>query len=101
MIAIKILSPEAKSIEWGAKPGREAGSMRVQEAWFFTVDRDGKAAPFPEKVEVVLDRATDSRPAQPPYAPGDYTLHPSAIYVDRNGRLAIAPRLTPAAKRPA
>lgn len=95
MLNVKILAPEARTIEWGAKAGREAGNMRVQEAWVYTVDQDGKTSPFPTRIEVVLNRATDSRPAQAPYPAGDYTLHPSSVYIDRNGRLAVTPRLVP------
>ena len=94
MIAAKVISPDAKLITWTAKPGREAGAMRVQEVWFFTTDREGKAAPYPEKVEVVLERAANGNPEQPAYVPGDYQLHPSSFYI-RDGRLAVSPRLTP------
>ncbi len=100
MIKVTVLPDSARQITWGAKPGREAGSMRIQEAWLHTVDRDGKPSPFPEKVEVPLDRATDSRSQQADYAAGEYTLHPSSVYVSREGKPAFAVRLTPAAKRP-
>lgn len=62
--------------------------MRLQAAYVHTVDRQGNPPPVPEKIEIALDRD------QPAYAVGEYELQPSAIYVDRNGRLAISPRLT-------
>ncbi len=101
MLKVSILSPVAKAITWGAKPGREAGSMRVQEAWVYQVQRDGTPEPFPVKVEISLDRAkVDAggrvlEPEQAPYVRGDYTLHPSSVYVGRDGRPAVSLRLTP------
>ena len=69
--------------------------IRVQGCYVHTVDEAGNPPPFPEKAELSLD------PDQPAYAPGEYILHPSSIYIDRNGRWAVSPRLTPAPKRPA
>ena len=34
------------------------------------------------------------------YTPGDYTFAPESIYVDRNGSLAISPRLVPLQRTP-
>ena len=64
--------------------------MRFQTGYAHTVDRDGNLPPFPEKFDISLDSD------QAPYPVGDYTLQPSALYVDKNGRLAVSPRLTPA-----
>ncbi len=69
--------------------------MRFQYAYAHTVDQEGNTPPVPEKFEISLDRD------QMPYSPGDYTLQPSAIYVDRNGRLSCYPRLTPVKTPPA
>jgi hypothetical protein len=74
-----------------AKSGRPY-HLRIQNAYAVTVDKDGNTPPVPEKFEISLDSD------QPVYQPGEYTLHPSAIYVDRDGRLAISPRLAPAPK---
>ena len=69
--------------------------FRVQPAYAHTVDEQGNASPYPDKCEIGLD---DN---QQPYAVGDYQLHPSSVYIDRNGRWAVQPRLTPLVKRPA
>ena len=64
-------------------------------------DRKGNPNPYPEKVEIILDKNAEG--AALFYPAGDYTLSPNSIYVDRNGSLAIAPRLVPipkAAARP-
>ncbi len=71
-----------------AKSGRPY-HMRFQTGYAHTLDKDGNTPPYPEKFEISLD--TDAAA----YAPGDYMLSPSAVYVDRDGRLAVAPRLTP------
>jgi hypothetical protein len=66
--------------------------FRTQVVWVHTYDRDGEPEAHPTKIEVFLDDD------QVPYPVGVYTLHPSAIYVDRTGRLAISPRLAPMKK---
>lgn len=111
MLNVKVVKDQATVISWGGptaqKPDRTAGSMRRQEVWVQFVAQDGTPDPYPSKLEITLadERRDESgnvtRPRQEPYAKGDYTLHPSAVYVDLNGRLAITPRLTPIVKRAA
>lgn len=66
--------------------------LRFQTGYAHTEDRDGNKPPYPEKFEISLERD------QQPYPVGEYTLHPSALYIDRDGRLAVSPRLTPIRK---
>lgn len=95
MIKVTVAQTTVRELKGtSAKSGR-AYHLRFQSGYAHTVDKEGNTPPFPEKFEISLD--TD----QAPYAVGDYTLHPSAVYVDRDGRLAISPRLTPIAKKPA
>lgn len=63
--------------------------LRIQTAYAFTVSADGVIPPFPDKFEILLD------PDHAPYAPGNYDLSPSALFVSREGRLEVRPRLTP------
>lgn len=104
MIKVEVAPNSARLVSWPAKGTREAGSMRVQEVWAHTIRLDGRPSLHPEKTELILDRSrTDEdtgevKPAQAPYAPGEYTLHPSSFYVDREGRPAFALRLTPLKK---
>lgn len=89
MIKITVAQTTVKEVKGVSKTSGKPYHMRFQSAYAHTLDRDGNAPPYPEKFEVILD--TDAAP----YAPGDYTLSPSAIYVDRDGRLSCSPRLTP------
>lgn len=61
----------------------------TQVGYAHTIDRDGNAPPVPEKFEFMLDTLGDA------YAPGEYTLHPSAFYVRDNRLMLSAGRLTP------
>ena len=63
--------------------------LRIQTAHAFTIDEHGVIAEFPDKFEILLD------PEQAPYARGKYQLQPSAVFVNRDGRLDVRPRLTP------
>lgn len=67
--------------------------MTFQTVYVHTVDEKGEPSPFPEKSEIVLDQG------QAPYAAGRYQLSPASLYVDRNGRLAVAPKLVAVAAK--
>ena len=66
-------------------------NMDFQTVYLHTVGKDGKTAPFPEKIEIILDKNEQGQPLV--YAPGEYLLHPSSVYVGRDGNVAVAPRL--------
>lgn len=93
MIKVLIHRADVRVINYTNKAG-QAAQLRAQEGYAFTVNAQGEPAPFPEKFEFLLDKD------QPPYAAGDYQLHPSAFFVDRNDRLALSVRLAPV-KKPA
>jgi hypothetical protein len=89
MIKVTIAQTAVRDLKGtSAKTGRPY-HMRFQNGYAHTVDKDGNAPPYPEKFEVQLEDE------QQPYAPGDYTLHPSSLYIDRDGRLAVSARLAP------
>jgi hypothetical protein len=92
MIRITVAQTTVRELKGTSKTTGRPYHMRFQNGYAHTVDKDNNAPPFPEKFEISLD--TD----QSAYAPGDYQLHPSAVYVDRDGRLAISARLTPLKK---
>lgn len=94
MIKVLIHKGEARVINYTSKQTGQPGQLRAQEGYAFTVNATGEPAPFPEKFEFLLDKD------QAPYAAGEYTLHSSAFYVDRNNRLALSVRLAPV-KKPA
>ena len=95
MIRITVAQSTVRELSGTSKTTGKPYHMRFQNAYAFTVDKDGNTPPYPEKFEISLDRE------QAPYSPGEYQLHPSAVYVDRDGRLACSPRLTPLKQKPA
>lgn len=98
MLSVKVVSAALRIQPYTDKKGLPA-TLPFQTAYVFTVDDEGKPALYPEKLEFIPPRDLAGHPA--PYAPGDYTLHPSAVYIGRDGRLAAQMRLTPAKSRPA
>lgn len=100
MIRITIAQTTVKEVKGTSAKTGKPYAMAFQTAYAHTVDKDGNQPPYPEKFEVILDR--DDQSGLPKvYAVGDYQLHPSAVYIDQNGRLSVSPRLTPLAKKPA
>jgi hypothetical protein len=99
MIKVQITSSAVRRMQGNAKGTGKAYDMSFQDAWMFLTDRDGKPDPYPTKVEVMLPKDKDG--AALFYAEGNYQLHPSSVYVDQNGRLALSPRLVALAAPPA
>lgn len=89
MIKISISSPEFRELRGVGKTSGKPYHLRIQTAHAWSVDRDGAVAEFPDKFEIVLEDG------QFPYQRGQYTLAPSALYVNRDGRLEVSPRLVP------
>jgi hypothetical protein len=78
--------------------GKESGKpydMNIQTVYCYIVDTEGNPLPFPEKSEIVLE------PGQVGYAPGDYTLSPASLFLNRNRKMEVAPRLVPLKSRSA
>lgn len=93
MIKIVVTSPEIREMKGVGKTSGRPYHMRIQTAHAFPVDRDGVIGEFPDKFEIALDAD------QSPYPRGSYTLQPSALYVSRDGKLEVRPRLTPMADK--
>ena len=91
---IKVTVPQAAPREIRARDGR---IFHVQTVYLHLFERDGKPMPYPEKTDVFLD--TDQAGNAKPYAPGEYHLHPSSIYLDEKRRLAVAPRFASPVQR--
>lgn len=89
MIKVTVAQTTVKDVKGVGKASGKPFHMRFQTGYAHTLDKDGNPPPYPEKFEIILD--TDAAP----FAPGDYTLSPSSVYIDRDGRLACSPRLTP------
>lgn len=91
MIKITVTSAAVRRQQGVSKGTGKPYDMSFQTVWMHTYARDGQPNPYPEKVEVILDKDQDG--AALFYAPGEYQLHPSSIYVDQRGNVAVAPRL--------
>lgn len=85
MLKIEVLPNSTRTIT-SKKTGQP---YRVQEVYATTLDRDGKPQPHPQRAEFFLNDA------DPVPGPGFYLLAPQSIYVDRQGRFAVAPKLVP------
>lgn len=97
MIKIRITSPDIREMKGIAKTSGKPYHMRIQTGYAYTVDQSGTVVEFPDKFEIALEEG------QFPYQRGDYTLAPSSVLVNRDGRLDMRPRLAPvpATTRPA
>lgn len=92
MIKVTVFNMPVRRLAGVGKTSGKAYDMSIQTIYLHTVDADGHLMPVPEKSEIVLDKD------QAPFPPGDYTLSPASLYVDRQGRLAVAPKLVPIKK---
>ena len=102
MIKVSVTSTEVRKQSGNAKDTGKPYSLSFQDVWFHTYDRRGVKNPYPEKVEIILEK--NEQGAALFYPVGEYTLAPQSVYVDRSGRPAIATRLIPkekAVQRPA
>lgn len=99
MIKVSVTSTEVRTQSGNAKATGKPYSLSFQTVWMHTFDRAGKPNPYPEKVEIILDK--NEQGAALFWPAGDYTLAPESIYVNRNGDLSISPRLLPLKPAPA
>lgn len=98
MIKVTVTSTEVRSQSGTAKATGKPYSMHFQTVWLHTFDRQGNLNPFPEKVEIILDKDKDGIPLH--YPAGDYTIAPESIYVSRTGDAALSIKLKPLKKSP-
>ena len=99
MIKVSVTSTEVRNQSGNAKATGKAYSLNFQTVWMHTYDRKGHPNPYPEKVEIILDKNEQGAALFWPI--GEYTLAPESVYVSRNGDLAILPRLVPLKPAPA
>jgi hypothetical protein len=98
MIKFLVTSEDVRRMSGNSKKDGKPYDMAFQTVWASVHKRDGTLQEFPEKVEIVLDKTKDGAPIF--YQKGEYTLHPSSLYVTRDGNLAVAPRLVALKKQP-
>lgn len=89
MIRITVPALPVRNLRGVSKTTQKPYDLNVQVIYCHVADEHGKPLPYPEKSEVMLDSG------QSPYPAGDYTLSPASLYVDRNGRLSVTPKLVP------
>lgn len=99
MIKVSVTSTEVRTQSGNAKATGKPYSLAFQTVWFHTFDRSGKPNPYPEKVEIILEKNDQGAPLY--YTPGEYTLAPESVYVNRNGDLSLSPKLVPLKAAPA
>lgn len=97
MLKIIITSTAVRNMNGIGKASGKEYDMNFQDAWIHLVGPEGVAEPYPQKIELILPKAKDGAPLF--YATGEYVMDPSSIYVDRGGKLVVAPRLVPAPKQ--
>lgn len=96
MIKITVAKTDLDTINYTDKKTGAPKSFAKQSAYAHTVDQAGNVEFAPEKFSFLPERnAAGVQLAMPA---GTYTLHPSAVYVTRDGELACRLRLTPIAK---
>jgi hypothetical protein len=85
MLRIEVPADSVRQIT--SKNGK---AYTLQSGYVHTFSRNGQLHPHPVRAEWFIDRDEQPAPA------GVYLLAPASIYVDRQGRLAVAPKLVPA-----
>ncbi len=79
-----MLKIEVKSTEIETRSGNKGGrdwKIRTQAAYAHIQNRNGTAAPYPEKILLPLDNGNGQRAEQAPYGIGIYYLSDSSVYV--------------------
>lgn len=99
MIKVSVTSTEVRNQSGNAKATGKPYSLSFQTVWIHTYDRTGKPNPYPEKIEIILDK--NEQGAALYYTVGEYMLGPESFYVNRNGDLSVSPRLVPLKPAPA
>ena len=93
MIKISVTSTEVRNMRGNGKASGKPYDLNFQTVWAHTSDRNGNPNPYPEKVEIILEKSEQG--AALFYPVGEYTLAPNSVFVDRGGNLSISPRLVP------
>lgn len=91
MIQISVKSTDVRNQRGTGKTSNKPYDLNFQTVYAHTSDRNGNPNPYPEKVEIILEK--NDQGAALYYPIGEYTLAPNSIYVDRSGNLSISPRL--------
>lgn len=99
MLKITVLDAPIRNMKGIGKASGKPYDIDFQTVWIHTVSRDGTPSPFPEKTEVMLERDPQSLQSIR-HAPGEYSLHPSSVYIGDRGNAEVALRLVPLNRKP-
>lgn len=85
MIKIEIVSAVAhdRTITPKAPSTKPPFTVREQDGYAYTVDRNGEIERHPQKIVLDLEKG------QTAYEPGFYTLAPQSVYVGKFGQLNL------------
>jgi len=83
VIRIEIKSAKVNVKSGTAKASGKPYTIKTQEGYAHTVDREGKPRPYPQQIEIALEKE------QEPFAPGVYTIGPATLYVGDYNRLML------------
>lgn len=83
MIKIEVKSTEVRTVSGTSKKTGKGYTIRDQEAYAHTLDKDGKPRPYPERISLQLEQD------QPAFEVGTYAISPASIYVGDFGRLML------------
>lgn len=98
MIRVSVKSTDVRNQSGNAKATGKPYNLDFQTVYIHTCDRKGNPNPYPEKVEIMLDRNEQGSALF--YPIGEYVLAPQSIYVGRSGDLSISPKLQPLKAEP-
>lgn len=87
MIRVEIQSAVVETKAGISAKSGKSYSIREQECYIYTLGRDGKPRPHPERAVVSLEDD------QQPYPPGNYIMDDSSVYVGRFGMVGMRLRL--------
>lgn len=88
-IKIEVSSTAIKTKSGVSTRTNKPYSIREQEAYAYSVDRDGNPHKYPQQIKITLGDD------QAPYTPGNYTIAPESFFVDRFGSLSLGLILKP------
>lgn len=98
MIKFTVTSSDVRNMQGVSKDTQRPYDLHFQTVWVHTTDRSGNINPYPEKIEIMLEKSPSG--AVVPYSVGEYIASPASLAVDR-GRLVFKPVLVPAKKQAA
>ena len=88
---VTVASSDFRNMKGVGKVSQKPYDLDFQTIYVHTSDKAGNVNPYPEKVEIMVEKGANGPLV---YPVGKYILGHASIYVDRGGNLAIRPVLT-------